>query len=333
MNPRISLLAPKGERKYEGTRNIAEKLKVLLERKGFDITNKFVKNADFYHVISNGFLEAIQYKKIRKKAIYSLLTNIDVSTKWTFWWFKEAVKERRIRDQIYRIGRVAATSLIPLSVKRKAIANYRYITVPTQCLKKTLGIKKVCIIPIGIDVKRFRRTRKGEGVAFFGASTLYEGYSDLYRAARLIDKKIPVRFYFRGDEGKMRTLMKGENIEVLGTQENIVKAYNENSIVVLPFRLRIASIDIPLTLLEAMACERAIITTGFPNIKEAAGDSVLYVNPYAPEQIKEKIEILVDDKQLRHRLGKKARKRVLKYYAEKCMCDGFLKLYKSLMKS
>lgn len=327
MNYKISLLTPKREHRYEGTRKIVEKMKGVLEREGFDVTNEFVKNADLYHVFSNGFWEAIQYKKIRGKAIYSLLTNIDPSTTRTFQWFKEAIQEKRAKDHIFRIGKVAATSLVPLGVKRKAIASYRHITVPTQYLKETLRIKKVRVTPLGIDAEKFRKMGEGEGVAFFGAAASNKGYPDLYEATKRIDRKVPIRFYFRTEEGKMRKLIKGENVEVLGAQKNIVKAYNENCIVVLPFRSKIASTGIPLTLLEAMACERAIVTTSFPHIKEVAGGSVLYVEPYAPRQIKEKIEMLLDDKRLRQRLGKRARKRVLKYYTEKHMCDGFLKLY------
>lgn len=328
MSYKISLLAPRKGHRYEGTRKIFKKLEEILEEKGFNIVDGFVKNADLYHIFSNGFLEAVQYKEIRRKAIYSLLTNIDLSPKRTFQWLIEALRERRTKNHIFRIGKVAVTSFVPLNLKRKAIGSYRYITVPTQYLKKTLKIEKAHIIPLGIDTEKFRKTRRGEGIAFFGAAASNKGYPDLYEAAKQIDRKIPIRFYFRTEEEKMRTLIKGENVEVLGAQKNVVKAYNENSIVVLPFRSKIASTGIPLTLLEAMACERAVVTTSFPHIKEVAGDSVLYVEPYAPEQIKEKIEMLLDDERLRRRLGKRARKRVLKHYIEKHMCDGFLHLYK-----
>lgn len=323
-------LAHKRQHRYEGTQKIAEKLKVALEREGFNITNKF-EDADLYHIFSNGFMEAIQYKKIRDKAIYSLLTNIDPSKKQTFRFLKDAIKEKRKKNYIFQVGKVFASSLVPLSVKRKYIAIYRHITVPTQYLKETLGLKKVHVIPIGIDTQRFRKMGEGDGVAFFGGAASIKGYPDLYKTAKLIDRKVPIRFYFRGEERKMNKLIKGENVEVFGVQKDIIKAYNENSIVVLPFRSNVASIGIPLTLLETMACERAIITTSLPHIKEVAGDSVLYVDPYAPEQIKEKIEMLLDDDRLRWRLGKKARKRVLEHYTKKHMLDGFLRLYEEAL--
>jgi len=331
MGHKISLLVSREDHRREGTRKVVDKLKVGLKERGFDVTSRLVKNAALYHVFSNGFFEAIQYKEIRERAIYSLLANIDYPTKQTFRWFKEAIQERREKDYISQIGKIAVASIIPLDVKRKAIAGYGHITVPTRHLKKTLGIKKARVIPLGIDAKKFQKTGEGDGVAFFGAPATPKGYPDFHEAAKKIDRKVPIRFYFRSREKKMRTLVKGENVEVLGPQKDMVKAYNENSVIVLPFRLKIATLGIPLTLLEAMACERAIVTTNLPHIKEVAGDSALYVDPRAPEQIRRKVETLLDDEKLRRRLGKKARKRVLERYTEKHMLDGFLRLYKEAL--
>lgn len=328
---KISFLISREDHKYEGTRKISDRLRAALGRKRFHITKRLVKDADLYHIFSNGFFEATQYKEISEESVYSLLTNIDFSTKRTFQWFKEAIRGKREKNYVSRIGKVAISSLVPLDLKRKAIARYRYVTVPTQYLKRTLGIKKARVIPLGIDAKKFKKTREGEGAAFFGAPDTVKGYPDLYEAAKRIGEKAPTRFYFRYREKKMRALMKGPNMEVLGPQRNMVKAYNENSVVVLPFRLKIATLGIPITLLEAMACERAIVTTNLPHIKEVAGDSVLYVDPYAPEQIRKKVEMLLGDGQMRRRLGKRARKRVLKHYTEKHMLDGFLRLYEEAL--
>lgn len=327
MGFKVFHLVSREESRREGTLKIIGELRTVLEDEGFDVTNKLVKDADLYHIFSNGFYEAIRYKEVSEKAIYSLLTNIEFPTKGTIRWFKEALQEKREKNYITSIGNIIAASCVPSDLKRKAIEGYRHVTVPTQHMKNSLKIKKSRVIPLGIDHEEFQNIKEGAGVAFFGAPASVKGYPDLYEAAKLLDKKLPVRFYFRSREEKMSKLMEGLNIEVLGLQENIVEAYNENSIIVLPFRLGVGSLGIPLTLIEAMACERAIVTTNLPHLKEIGGDSVLYVDPRAPEQIKEKIEMLLDDKQLRNKLGKKARARVLENYTEKHMFEGFLSLY------
>lgn len=328
---KISILFPSG-RKYEATQKITSKLRDGLTKEKFDITSEFVKNAEIYHIFSNGFREAVRYKKVSSKAIYSLLTNMDFSTKRIFLWFKEEAVHEKRKNHLFQIAKIALSSFIPLILKRKAIAQYAHVTVPTNYLKRTLGIRKAKVIPIGVDTNKFRKIKEGEGVAFFGSPAGNKGYRDFFNATKELDKSIPIRFYFSSKENWMRTLFK-ENIEILGPQRDMVKAYNENNIVVLPFRSKNASLGIPLTLLESMACERAIITTNFPHVKEVASNSVLYVDSYSPKQIAEKIETLHEDPHLCKKLGKRARKRVLENYSEEHMIRGFSDLYTEILKN
>ena len=80
-----------------------------------------------------------------------------------------------------------------------------------------------------------------------------------------------------------------------------------------------------------MACERAVITTNLENLKEVAQDSVEYVKPNSPNQIKNKIVDLLNNKEKRINLGKKARERILEEYTEKKMFNRYLKLYNSMV--
>jgi glycosyltransferase involved in cell wall biosynthesis len=65
--------------------------------------------------------------------------------------------------------------------------------------------------------------------------------------------------------------------------------------------------------LEAMACECPVIASNAASIPEVCGDSVLYINPYDPADIAEKIEIILGNKVLRDELISKGKTRLNKF--------------------
>jgi len=58
-----------------------------------------------------------------------------------------------------------------------------------------------------------------------------------------------------------------------------------------------------------MACEKPVITTPLPAIKESVGDGVLYAT--TPVEYKERIELLYNDKDLGQKMGREGRKYVV----------------------
>ena len=79
-----------------------------------------------------------------------------------------------------------------------------------------------------------------------------------------------------------------------------------------------------------MACEKAIITTNLPNIREIVDDSAIIVDPYSPKQIAKAVILLSKDIKLRKKLGKKARKRIVQKYNLKIMLNEYEKIYLKL---
>jgi len=65
--------------------------------------------------------------------------------------------------------------------------------------------------------------------------------------------------------------------------------------------------------LEAQACGCPVICSNAASLPEVYGDSVLYCNPYDPNDIKEKIEILVNDEGLREELRLKGFENVKRF--------------------
>jgi glycosyltransferase involved in cell wall biosynthesis len=72
-----------------------------------------------------------------------------------------------------------------------------------------------------------------------------------------------------------------------------------------------------LPVLEAMRYGCPVITSNVSSLPEAGGDAALYVDPKNAEDIKEKIELMINDNQLRDKLIKKGYEQVKKFGWEK----------------
>lgn len=70
--------------------------------------------------------------------------------------------------------------------------------------------------------------------------------------------------------------------------------------------------------LEAMACGCPVIVSNVASLPEVCGDAALYVDPYNPEDIAEKMKLLLSDDKLREELRRKGLERAKMFSWEKC---------------
>ncbi|MED3664722.1 glycosyltransferase family 1 protein [Geobacillus stearothermophilus] len=70
--------------------------------------------------------------------------------------------------------------------------------------------------------------------------------------------------------------------------------------------------------LEAMACGCPVIVSNVASLPEVCGDAALYIDPYSPEDIAEKIKLLLSDDKLRKELRRKGLERAKMFSWEKC---------------
>jgi glycosyltransferase involved in cell wall biosynthesis len=70
--------------------------------------------------------------------------------------------------------------------------------------------------------------------------------------------------------------------------------------------------------LEAMACGCPVIASNVASLPEVCGKAALYVDPYSPEDIAEKIKLLLSDYKLREELRRKGLERAKMFSWEKC---------------
>lgn len=91
--------------------------------------------------------------------------------------------------------------------------------------------------------------------------------------------------------------------------DELVKLYNESELFLYPSFYE----GFGLPVLEAMACGTPVITSNISSLPEVGGDAALYCNPFEINQIKEKIEILLENKDLQKQLIEKGLERVKQF--------------------
>lgn len=96
----------------------------------------------------------------------------------------------------------------------------------------------------------------------------------------------------------------------------------------LPLPNQVASF--PNKPLEYMSCRLPVIMSDFEFWKQTYKDNVLYVDPESPMDIKNKIELLLDDPALRSTLGNRGRKLVEDNFSWESESKKLLSIYKSL---
>ncbi len=108
-----------------------------------------------------------------------------------------------------------------------------------------------------------------------------------------------------------------------GRVENIRDAYGAGQIVALSS----VSEGFPYSLIEAMTCGRTCVATDVGGVTEAVGDTGLVVPPRSPERMAEACLTLLQDDDLRHRLGAAARTRALENFTVDGAISAFGEIY------
>ena len=119
-----------------------------------------------------------------------------------------------------------------------------------------------------------------------------------------------------------------ENIHYLGfiSDAELAKVYNLASLFAYPSFYE----GFGLPVLEAMACGTSVVCSDNSSLPEVGGNAVVYCDPYNTEDIKEKIEFVLGDEMLQHRMIQKGLQRAKMFSWEKS-AQEHEKVFKRLM--
>lgn len=201
------------------------------------------------------------------------------------------------RENIKKAGIVLANSLFSM-----------------ENIKKAYGVDaRLCYL--GVDTNKFypANIKKKIDVLFVGEKAGIEGYDILKDVLKLYKKPPIVEFVSRRRNGS------GINEEALIKkiiESRIVLALSRNE----PFGL---------ISIESMACGIPVIALNEGGLRESVinGRTGFLINPN-PKELKDKIDILLHDSNLRDKMGKAGRDRVLANFTWETSVNNFLNLLK-----
>ncbi|MCC2275942.1 GT4 family glycosyltransferase PelF [Streptomyces sp. ET3-23] len=166
-----------------------------------------------------------------------------------------------------------------------------------------------------------------------------KGLETLIRAFALVHQEIPearLRLFGgtpRGGEGYRTACEKlaadlgvGDSVTFEGRVDDIRDAYAAGNVVMLSS----ISEGFPFTLIEAMSCGRATVSTDVGGVREAVGDSGLVVPPRDPESMAEAALRLLGDPETRAKMGESARLRVVEQFTLRQTISAFRDIYRDL---
>lgn len=210
----------------------------------------------------------------------------------------------------------------------------------------TLGVpqKKIRVLPNAVDIETFRfsENKIDNLILFVGRITYIKGLHILLESLRYLKTKIHLVIigppswdisYLR------KVLMQIENenrkgihkVTYLGEQEptNIIKWYQKASILVSPSFVEAFSV----VNLEALACGTPIIATKIAGPSEIIknGKNGILIPPNNPAKLAEAIQYLLDNKDIRVRLGREGRKSVVENFSCRVIAKKLLTIYKEML--
>lgn len=207
---------------------------------------------------------------------------------------------------------------------------------------------RIVVIPNGLDEKPFikycsdlKKGNKNIQILYLSNLVKFKGFFDLINAIpEVIRKHQNVTFIFAGpfrhdkekeeaftfiSENKINSFVKfegivtgKEKIDLLMTSDIFVlPSYNEGQ---------------PFAILEAMAAGLPIISTNVGAIPETVidGENGFIISVNNPQEIAEKIVILIENEKLRKKMAEKSKERFLQYYTKNKFIENLGKVFESI---
>lgn len=185
---------------------------------------------------------------------------------------------------------------------------------------------KIKVTPNAVDVQKYRPSIKTSFIQdmelnpkkpiilFVGNLVLQKGLKYLLKAKKLL--KSDAQLVLVGDGPLMMVLkemINKQNIRdvfFMGARRDVYRIMPATDVFVLPS----ISEGFPITLLEAFASGLPVVATSVGGIKELVSSDVgILVEPMDPTGLSEALDQIIQNDELRHEMGKSARKKALTY--------------------
>jgi len=239
-------------------------------------------------------------------------------------------------------------------LKRRVAKQSAAVTVVSRIMSDmlralTVEDKKIHVIPMGVDLsERFipsAKRRDGEVMLFVGRLVEKKGLAYLIDALpSILTRHSSAKLKIVGEgqerealENRVTHLKVNRHVEFLGAaaNESLPAIYRASDVVVFP---SVVAGDgdregFGLVLVEALGCECATVVTDLPAMRDIVSDgqNALVVPQKDSSQLAQKIVDLLDDPQLRRRLGKAGREYVLQRFDWRIIAKQYTDLLHSVI--
>lgn len=239
----------------------------------------------------------------------------------------------------YNPDRFGMQHILVKPLSNKIVKGAECITTPTGYLKnlilenfnENVYYDRIKVIPNGINLENYTPMKKESKILI--VTRLFERKGVQY----VIDAMKSIKDHnliICGDGPYKRHLEKQisrlnvSNVHLLGyvSYERLKYEYETSSIFVFPSSAE----NFPVVLLEAMASGCAIITTNVTGCPEVVGNAALLIRPKNSEDIRGALDKLVNNDDLRKKMGLNARKRVEDNFTWDKIAKQYLNIYKKV---
>jgi glycosyltransferase involved in cell wall biosynthesis len=208
-----------------------------------------------------------------------------------------------------------------------------------------LYASRIPAIGNGVDEKTFipsqSKNRIERYVLYTGVLRARKGLFDFVKCAQIVcNERKDVKFVICGSGPFLNKLHK--YVHEMGLQKNVIflgyvpratliETYQNATVHVIPSHYE----GLPTVLLEGMSCGLPVVATDIGGNNEviASGVNGLLVPPKSPIELAQAILLLLDNPELRERLGDAARKTIENRYTWDKIADRLLSCYQNLLQS
>ena len=289
--------------------------------------------------------------------------NIDVIHTNTAATLEGSFVSRKLKiPQLWSIHEIIVKPAIMYKFTSKLIAKYSSITITDSSAVKEHLEKSGCfrkdavkVIYNGVDAKRFTPEsdcsylydewnipRNAPIIGMMGRVNSWKGQADFLKAANILMKRHPdlytvfVGAAFEGEEWREKEL--ADSIEASPYKDRIInKGYRTDSQGIYKlydvFVLPSTNPDpLPTVVLEAMATGKPVVGYRHGGVCEMVkeGYNGLLAEVRNPEDLADKIDVLLKDKDLRKKMGNNSRKRLLENFSIKSYVQNYSEEYDRL---
>lgn len=186
----------------------------------------------------------------------------------------------------------------------------------------------------GIDVRHFADIPSGTPIVLVLARLRYEkGVDVLIRAAEGFGAssggEVCLVVVGAGpEEDRLRSAAAGLNVRFVGHQHDIASWLHAADVVVAPSRREAFGMSVA----EAMACGKPVVASRVGGLPEVVDDGVtgLLVDPGDPRKLADAVRSLLEDRDLRTRMGRAGRDRFQTSFTRQVTTDRMVSLWKEL---